>query len=268
MPGKTKDLDGFWAHGKKQSSTLAVFVHGMGGNFFRSPFKKQFLLQGPRAGIDVVSCHNSGALDGVTDERFAHCMRDLDAVLHFAKTRGYRRFILIGHSTGCQKIVYWQSRRQDPSVAALILAAPADDLALAKRELGSRFSFWVKRARDYVANGEGHTLMPEKCNGFTARRFLSVADPKQAEAAVFDYSGRMKHFRTITTPTFALFGSKEQFAVLDVDDMGTLLTTITSATPFRYQTVDGGDHGFTGVETKTVQTIFRWLRRVTQGSSK
>ena len=260
LPGKAPTLDGFWAHGKTRQRTLTIFVHGMGGNFFRSPFKKQFLIQGPRKGTDVISIHNRGALDNVYDERFGDCLADLDAVLEFGRSKGYKRVVLVGHSTGCQKIVYYQSRRRSTLVKALVLAAPADDYGIARRDLGSRYSYWIRKAKSMVADGRGKERLPDCCNGFTARRFLSCADPAKTEASIFDYEGRLTHFRKLTLPIFAFFGRDEQFATLPVDDMGAILKAKTAADPFQYRTVDG-DHGFSGAERQVVAMVFTWLKK-------
>ncbi|MCZ7591699.1 MAG: alpha/beta hydrolase [Kiritimatiellae bacterium] len=101
--GQKRPLDGLLTQGAKQSDTLLLFVHGMGGNFYRSELRKQMLLQGPCAGIDVLSFNNRGHEDNVADEVFVDCRHDIDAAIEFGRKQGYRRFILLGHSTGCQK---------------------------------------------------------------------------------------------------------------------------------------------------------------------
>ena len=162
--GARERLDGVWTYQKRPKKRLLVFLHGMGGNFFRSTFKKQAMLQGPRNGWDVLSFNNRGALGAVVNERFSHCMQDIDGALAFGRARGYREFVLLGHSTGCQKATYYQARRQCRSIRAIVLAAPADDVAIFRRELGKRHAHWLRHARKLVACGQGDTLLPE-CNG-------------------------------------------------------------------------------------------------------
>jgi pimeloyl-ACP methyl ester carboxylesterase len=261
LPGKAPDLDGFLAHKATRSKTLLVFVHGMGGNFFRSPFKKAFMSQGLRAGMDVISFNNRGALDAVVHEQFKDCLADLDAVLAYGRRCGYRRFILVGHSTGCQKISYYQAVRKDKQVAALVLAAPADDYALARKQLGRQYNHWVRKARQMVKDGKGNETLPPICNGFSARRFLDVAIPTRLEASVFNYDGPLKHFRALRLPVIAMFGSDEEFAVLPVDEMGGILKSHSRAEPFHYVTIAGGDHSFRGCEVKTVRMTLRWLAK-------
>jgi len=262
LPGRHRPLDGFWAPGRRWHATLIVVVHGMGGNFYRSSLKKAWLRQGPRHGFDVLSFNNRGAERQVAGERFGDCLADLDTALQYGRRLGYRRFILLGHSTGCQKIVYYQARRQPTDVAALVLAAPVDDLAICRRDLGPRYAYWLRRARGLVRQGRGDTLLPMLYEKFSARRFLSIADPRNIEAQLFNYGGPLRHFRAIRCPLLACLGTREEFACRPVAEMGTILRRVTRARSFHFFTVPGADHGFHGRETATVQRVLRWLRQL------
>ena len=258
--GLKRPLDGFWTRGRRRAETLLLFVHGMGGNFYRSRSKKEMLVQGPRAGIDVLSFNNRGYERDVAHEVFTECRHDLDAALAFGRARGYRRFILLGHSTGCQKITYYQHLRRAPDVAALVLAAIGDDYAIARRDLGARYGHWIKTARALVKNGRGDTILTGKgCLGFSARRFLSVADPSQIEARLFHMEGPLREFAGIRTPTLAVLPENEEFACMPVSQMARRLQTAARAQPFAVEVIPGADHGFHGVESYTTRRILRWL---------
>jgi len=261
LPGRRERLDGFWRRRTPRNRTLLVFVHGMGGNFYRSRLKQELLLQAPAAGFDVLTFNNRGCEERVAGERFADCLGDLDAALRFGAAKGYRRFVLLGHSTGCQKSTYFQARRRDPRVRALVLAAPGDDYAISRRELQRRHGFWVARARRLVAAGRGAERLPPACKGFTARRFLSAADPRQAEAALFDYAGPMRLYRRIAGPVLAFFGTREEYACLPVQAMGRILREKSRSRRFAFAVVRGANHGFRGHERATVRLVLRWLQR-------
>ncbi|HMP77241.1 MAG TPA: alpha/beta fold hydrolase [Kiritimatiellia bacterium] len=258
--GLKRPLDGFWTRGRRRADTLLLFVHGMGGNFYRSLSKKEMLTQGPRAGIDVLSFNNRGYERDVAYEVFTECRHDLDAALAFGRAQGYRRFVLLGHSTGCQKITYYQHLRRAPDVAALVLAAIGDDYAIARRDLGARYDRWIRTARDLVKKGRGDTILAGKgCLGFSACRFLSVADPKQVEARLFHMDGPLREFAAIRTPTLAVLPGNEEFACLPVPEMARRLQAVSRAQPFAVEIIPGADHGFHGVEADTTRRILRWL---------
>src|SRR3989344_9460233 len=93
---------------------------------------------------------------GTSFENFKDSIFDIHAAIKMLQTYGYKNFILSGHSTGCQKIAYYQSRKQSKAVKGLILLAPADDLNCQKKELGKRkFNETLKIARDLVMKGKG-----------------------------------------------------------------------------------------------------------------
>lgn len=256
--GKTVWLDGFWRTGPRPAKTLLIFVHGMHSNFYRSRLKKELMSRCVRAGYDLFSFNNSGAEAQVLDERFEHCLSDIDAALSFGRARGYRRFILIGHSTGCQKITWYQARRADPQVIGLVLLAPGDDYAIARRDAGRSFARFVKRAQQLDADGKGDTPMPPLCMGFTARRYLSIADPTRTEAKIFNYEGALSHFRRVTCPILLLFGSAEEYACLPVETMHSILRRVTHSVHFEDHIIPGADHGFHGAEGPAVRRILKW----------
>jgi len=233
-------------------------VHGMHSNFYRSHLKKELMAQCVGAGCDLLSFNNSGAEAQVVDERFEDCLGDLDAALAFGRARGYRRFILMGHSTGCQKITWYQARRQAPDVSGLALLAPGDDYAIARRDAGRSFNRWVKRAHQLVAEGRGDTLMPPQCLGFTARRYLSVADPSKTESKIFNYEGRLTHFRRVVCPVLLLFGSAEEYSCLPVESMHAILRKASRSICFEDHIIPGADHGFHGCEAETTRCILAW----------
>ena len=113
-------LDGFYRPAPMKNAPLLVFVHGMGSNFYRSALKKAFLDAAPALGLGVLAFNNQGAERGTEDEKFRTCLADLDAAAEFARRHGHRKLIFVGHSTGCQKIVYWQAQRRNPAVAGLV----------------------------------------------------------------------------------------------------------------------------------------------------
>jgi len=259
VPGSDRGLDGFWAHGPKRKRSLLILVHGMGGNFYRSRFRKELLLQSLTSRYDALSFNNRGADRDVATERFTECVADLDSAIRFGLSHDYKNFVLMGHSTGCQKITYYQAVRRRKDVAALVLGSIGDDRAIGRRNLGKKHASWVKRAKALVARGKGDTILPPECQGFSAARFLSVADPRQVEAKLFDFEGPLTHFQKILCPTLVVMGGSEEFACIPVEKMIDILESKSRARRFASITVPGGDHGFHGLEVPTARAVYRWL---------
>lgn len=222
--------------------------------------KKTLMAEGPGRGVDVLSFNNRGSEGDTATERFRDCLADIDAAVAFGRRQGYRRFALLGHSTGCQKITYWQQVRKSRAVEALVLAAVGDDYAIARRDLGRLYRRWLKTARRRVAQGRGHKRMPARCLGFSASRFLSVADPAQLEARLFNFGGPMKEFSRIGVPILALFPQRERYACIPVGEMARRLADRTASVRFRAVIVPDTDHGFHGAERAVARRVFDFLR--------
>ena len=255
-------LDGFYRPAAKTNAPLLAFVHGMGSNFYRSALKKAFLETAPARGCAVLSFNNRGAERGTEDEDFRTGLADLDAAAAFARRRGHRKIVFVGHSTGCQKIAFWQAQRRHPAVAGLVLLAPADDYATMQRDLGPRFDAKVAWARKKVAQGQGAAQVAGLYERFTAARFLSVADPRRAEANVFRYAGALTQFRRVTCPLLAVFGAAEEFAAIPPADMLAILRKKTRSRRFADWLIPGADHGFHGLEQELAAAVCRWAREI------
>jgi pimeloyl-ACP methyl ester carboxylesterase len=267
LPGRgARPLDGFLVPGPRGGRSLAVFVHGMGSNFYRSAFRKELMRQASGRGFAFLAFNNRGAEAGVATERFSDCAQDIQAAVDFGVRRGFRDVFLIGHSTGCQKIAYYQTARRSPRVRALVLAAIGDDYAIARRELGRRFGYWLAKARRLVAEGRGDALLPrEACLGFSAARFLSVAERGRAEADLFDLEGPMRRFRRVRVPVLAVFPAREEYACMPVPRMAEIVRRTSAAPRCDTVIVPGADHGFHGAERATAARILRWLSGVRDG---
>lgn len=255
-----KPMDGLLIQNARSHDTLLVFVHGMYSNFYSSCLKKELMMKCGAFDYDMLTFNNRGAEFDVLYETFENCLDDLDAALKMGRRRGYRRFILIGHSTGCQKIVYYQAMRRQTDVSALILLGAGDDYAIAKREAGHKFSYWVKRAEKLVAEDRGATLLPAVCSGFSAQRYLSIAKPESTEAQVFNYAGELLHFSKIKLPLLSVFGSEEEYACIPVEEMQRILRDKTHSVHFTEAVIPGAGHSFHGYEQETAKVVLEWIK--------
>lgn len=253
-------LDGFLSRGRRRSETLLIYVHGMGSNFYRSRLKKAFLSMGPRAGFDVLSFNNRGAEDLTLNERFEDGLDDISGALAFARDRGYKRAALAGHSTGCQKIVHHQAVRHEPMVRGLALLAIGDDYAITRAESGPRFARNVRKARHMIEKGRGGETLPGQWMRFSARRYLSIADPQRVEASLFDMNGPLRHFRRVSIPVLAVMPGADEFLQMPAAELLLRLRKVTTSQAFASWVVPGADHGFHGHEEWVARRVFRWMK--------
>ncbi len=257
---RRRPLDGFLVHGDPAKPAV-VIIHGMHSNFYRSPWKKALLRECAAHSLGALSFNNRGAEARTNDERFRDCLADIAAAISFMKSRGYRSVILVGHSTGCQKATYYQAVRRDPRVAGIVLLAIGDDLAIMRRDLGRAFDRWVKRAKRMVKRGRGQEpLGAPGIPPFSARRFLSIADPASVEARLFDLSnsGPRGWFERIRCPVLCILAGCDEYETLPPDQATRQLAARYRGSAFAARVVRRADHSFRGSEKTMAGIVIRW----------
>ncbi|MDE1851340.1 MAG: alpha/beta fold hydrolase [Candidatus Micrarchaeota archaeon] len=269
-------LNGF-VHGGRKGGDCVINVHGMTGNFYgiRQMLLAEMLARKGIAffsintrGHDAVSSYRTegGRVKGkrvkagTNFERFEECVPDIKAAIGAARRMGFRGITLCGHSTGCQKVIYYQYRSGDKRVKSLILLGPADDYNIAKADLGKDFARIAKLAEGLVARGKGdetHELIP---SGFSAQRFDSTVNLDRIEARILNYDGELKEFSRIRIPILAMFGTREEFAVKRVGTCLRILEGRTRSSNYRWHVVKGADHSFKGHERELAGRMVDWVR--------
>lgn len=271
--------DRFHMHGfliaPKKARTCIVSVHGMTGNFYGylkslEPIIKKVNGQGigyfsiNTRGHDYVSSLRSinrkrkRKRGGTRYERFDECVADISGALNALQKLGYKNFILMGHSTGCQKVTYYQYKKKDRRIRGIIILAPADDYNLDKKRFGRKFPIAARKCKALVRKRKGDTMADWIPLGFSAQRFLSVADPTKPEARTFNYDGQLREFSSVREPILAVFGSKEQFTVKPVKKCLEILAKKSRSRAYSMAIIKGADHSFNKHYEELGDTVARW----------
>src|SRR5260221_2212530 len=122
-------LDGLELHGilyepQTKSDRVVVHINGWTGNFYENVFLDYIAQACVANNVSFLSFNTRGAGHiqeflnkknntveyvkiGGSLEKFEDCLVDIKAVLKFLQKRNYHDIILEGHSTGCQKAVYY-----------------------------------------------------------------------------------------------------------------------------------------------------------------
>ena len=274
----TKDkleLNGFLIHSKPKNKKIILNVFGMTGNFFSSARYWKLHQQSTGSEFDIFLAANRGmgsvfsfrkinrrrALIGTAREKFEACVYDIDGALGFLKSLGYRKVILLGHSTGCQKVCYYQYKIGDKIVKGIVLLAPCDDYNLSRKQLGTNFTKAVAICKNMVKKQYGSELTPKWISYYTAKRFLSYADLRNVEARLFNYDSKLKEFSSIRCPILAVFGDSDVNVVKPVQECLKILEEKSASKKFNWEIIKNADHGFTNKEQKLSCIIMDWLKK-------
>ncbi len=226
-------LQGLW-FGPEKASRVIVWVHGLGGSAFSMARVIDAIVDPETAilafnnrGHDVVSSlkrvalktakKSKRVLSGAAHERFVDCIDDIEGALQCAKRIGAKDIFLAGHSTGCQKSIYWASKSAGRGVRGIILLAPVNDYAGALAWHGKKKVLRATQfAQKMVTRGKALELLPSHIwseEPDDAERFLSLYTPESVEN-IFPYneSRAPKTLRKVRKPVIVLWAEKDEYA--------------------------------------------------------
>ncbi|MCX6733601.1 MAG: alpha/beta fold hydrolase [Candidatus Peregrinibacteria bacterium] len=243
----------------KAEKTIVVHVHGMTDFFYDGKLVETVAQAANAAGYDFFAFNNRGMGSvsliskqflGTSLEKFEDCTYDISGALQALRGLGYEKFILSGHSTGCQKITYYASEVKKFSIEALILMSPADDLAVQRKALGNKFEKYFNEAKKLVQDHNGDTILPSefKTPMWSAKRFYHLFKETSVEGNIFNYERPITMTGKIKRPIMALFGSEEQYAVMSPSDMLKKIANSFADAKSKTVLIPGADHSFHGEE--------------------
>ena len=154
---------------------------------------------------------------GAAHEIFTDCADDIQGAINYAKKAGAKSVYLAGHSTGCQKSVYWGAKK-GKGVKGIILLAPMSDYAAEIKISGkAKMSRAFARARKLTASGRKSELLPEGVwEGSLladAQRFVSLYSGEGAEE-IFTYwepKRRPKTLQSVRIPILTLIAERDEY---------------------------------------------------------
>ncbi|MCR4281355.1 MAG: alpha/beta fold hydrolase [Candidatus Kaiserbacteria bacterium] len=269
-------LNGLW-FGPAKPKRAIIWVHGLGSSAFSKLDIVQKLADKNTAvmifnnrGHDKISrIARAGekrigktVLGGSAHEVFTDCADDIQGAINFVKRAGVKNIWLVGHSTGCQKSIYWASRK-GRGVKGIVLLAPISDYSAEMYLKGKRkITLAVKAARALVAKGKKHELLPSDLwtDYFDAQRFLSLYTPESREE-MFTYAQPKKIPRllqSVKLPILAVFAGQDEFADRPAIDIAEWFERNTEAN-LETLVVPSAPHSFHGKETQVSTAIKDWI---------
>lgn len=209
-------------------------------------------------------------LAGETHEIFTECVYDLQGAIDYVRGVGVENIFLAGHSTGCQKSIYYLSKKgKQNQVKGVILLAPISDYA-ASQKLDDRKQLLLaeKKARELVEKGSQHEILPKEIWPQThdAQRFLSLYTP-DSEEEIFTYAQINKipkTLRRVKIPTLVIYAGSDEYNDRPTGKIASWFKENSKSKDLTVKVINGALHSYKGHE-KEVQTIVKdWIKKLTQ----
>lgn len=263
-----------------------LFVHGLGSTLFKTRHLWERIAQhGRRYGIGVLALQTRGhdisasyrikqsrrsyRVGGAGYEIFNESLFDIGAGVRHLAGLGYKRVVLLGHSTGANKVAHYAAKKRDRRVRGVILAGPARDLTLEVLRVGSvaKQNRLVQKIQAFSKSHGRHTTLPEKFAGhlhISAQRYLSLYRAGSSED-VFPYgepSGRWTTLGSIRVPLCIIFGGDDQYLGKHTPEyiVGLINEKAKRASSVSADVLPGNGHSFQEDPDAFAKSAIGWMR--------
>lgn len=269
-------LNGLW-FGPKKPKKVIVWVHGLASSVFskfgiieRLIDKETAVLAFNNRGHDNMAWIKNvsearSVTAGAAAERFEDCVDDIDGALRFAKKAGARELYIAGHSTGCQKAVYWAYKKKR-GVKGLILLAPMSDYAGMVKKYGvEKIKKLAALSRRMLRTGRKNEFVRAKFwkdEPNVPHRFLSLYTPDSVEQSIFSYFDNRpaRILRSITLPVLVIFAERDEYADRPVKRIVEWFRVHANKKKYQDALIRNVKHSFKGGEMQVVGAIRGWIK--------
>lgn len=276
---KKIELFGFYI-GKKNPETIYIFIHGLGSSIFRKAELYQKLVGKNSAvfafnnrGNEIISRFSQvkekgkrkSKTIGSAHEKFTDSLDDISGAVQWVKKLKPKKIILVGHSTGCQKSIYYLSKKPDKKVKAVVLLSPISDLAgVLNFSSKDQFMKAYKFAKKQVENKKGDELLPLSIWPIyiDAQRFLSLYSQNSLEE-IFCYSQESKKariLRKVEVPIYILLGDEDKYLDRPAEHIADWFSKDLDSRRIKTEIIKGADHSFSGFEKLVVLKIKKYFK--------
>ena len=200
-------------------------------------------------------------------ENFEDCVVDIDAWIKFALSKGYEKIILMGHSLGTEKIVYYMNKeRYTNKVKAIILLGFADSYGDQIKYAKEKSNLMLE-ATEFVKKGRGNFFLTSDWLSHSgvlpksAKSYINFfrRDSELSKAFPF-HSGKLKMYSNISVPILAVIGDTHEYTFIPIKNAIKLLERENQLTECFL--IKNCNHDFEGKEVQLTKIITKFLSKV------
>lgn len=200
-------------------------------------------------------------INGATFEIFEDCLKDIDVWVKKVKELGYKRIILMGHSLGCNKVLYYLYKNKD--IAQGLILASAPDMVGITKNIENSFDDILKEAQNNVDNNKPRKLLNTLIGGtdyISSATFISESlensnidnFPIERNPEIFE------QLSVINIPILSFVGGNEYKTYLK---QHLLKEKAINCNNFEYQIIDNTNHFYNNKEEEISKILLKWINR-------
>ena len=259
----------------KEKDICVICIHGMCGtivdNYFATVWGKilsekniGFIYEHNRGHSienDIVMKDGSFKRCGCMYEIFEDCIYDIDLAIQTAKDKGYKKIILLGHSYGCNKVIYYYYKKH-PNILGIILAS-APDMIGSHLLVELDYKELLKESKENIDNNEPTKLLHKMIEDYM---YMSSAtyynwyneNSNLNNLPVISNKEHWEQFETIEVPILTFSGSNEEDYYLQLD---LLKDKALNCKKFEYKIIEDTGHTYKNKELEVANLIFDWINK-------
>ncbi len=289
-------LPGLLYEPEKKTDKVAIYLHGNGSssifyganemNTFGEIFNEKGISFFPfnNRGAHWIKKLNCGVNDtkerikyGMVYELIKECIPDVNGAIKYLQRIGYKRFYLMGVSTGANKIVVYNYYQPKNPVSKYILISGGDDTGLyfeyEFQKNKKKFFEVLNKCKKEINEGNGRKLVPQYIIREPLISYQSLYDTLNPDGDynIFPFNEYMNNlkfsklplfheYKKINKPTLVVYGENDEYCY------GTIIKCVDILKKecpdkklFTFKIIRGADHGYTGKEKELAEIISSWL---------
>ena len=252
-----------------------ICIHGMCGtiidNYFATVWGKLlakndigFIYEHNRGHSienDIVMKDGSFKRCGCMYEIFEDCIYDIDLAIQTAKEKGYKRIILLGHSLGCNKVIYYYHKKH-PNILGMILAS-APDMIGSHLLIEPEYEELLKEAKENIDKNQPTKLLHKMIEDYmymSSQTYYNWfhKNSNLNNLPIISNPKNWEQLETIDVPILTFSGSKDEDYYLHLD---LLKEKATNCKNFEYQIIENTGHTYQEKELETGTLILNWINK-------
>lgn len=173
---------------------------------------------------------------------------------------------MLGHSLGCNKVIYYLSQNSDDDIAGVILASPPDMVGLVELErYQPDHHKLLKQAHELIEAGKPREILDGKIWDWfilSAQTYVSLFEESGAadNLPVLRNPETFEQLASIKQPILGIMGEHDDIEIRNLkDDIELIKSKATGTSDFQIAFIQGANHDYQNREDELSAVIARWV---------